>query len=236
MFLRRTASRLLRSIDTGALSTEWYTDTVGGGPIFGLKRWFSDIPEEYSKFYKITKVTPKSQPEALVPKSAGPVQDAHDATSSSSAAPLGSSLRPSETVEVDQKLAAKAVSAWMFPWERRQMDAGDGKGLRTWEKWYWGFFVTAIAFLLYSRVYTPTPDPPKVDEKKEARKEDAARALLAGQPYIYDDDDPFEGMTPQEIEAYVAKVTGGASSSDPFEGMSPEEINEYMARMQQPPH
>lgn len=38
----------------------------------------------------------------------------------------------------------------------------------------------------------------KVDEGKEARKEDAARALLAGQlPSGADVDDPFEGMSPQ---------------------------------------
>jgi hypothetical protein len=50
----------------------------------------------------------------------------------------------------------------MFPWERRQMDAGDGKGLRTWEKWYWGVFVTALAFLLFSRLYDWQKPPPPV--------------------------------------------------------------------------
>ena len=33
----------------------------------------------------------------------------------------------------------------------------------------------------------------------------------------------------QEIQAYVEKVTG-ASKEDPFEGMTPEEINEYVAK------
>lgn len=35
---------------------------------------------------------------------------------------------------------------------------------------------------------------------------------------------------PQEIASYVQEVTGGANASDPFEGMSPEEINEYIAK------
>ena len=45
---------------------------------------------------------------------------------------------------------------FLFPWERRQFSE-DNKGLRTWEKLYWGVFVTAIAGLLFSRVVTPTP-------------------------------------------------------------------------------
>lgn len=45
---------------------------------------------------------------------------------------------------------------WMFPWERRQLrGAEDGKGLRTWEKLYWGVFVTAISVFLFSRLLLP---------------------------------------------------------------------------------
>ena len=44
----------------------------------------------------------------------------------------------------------------MFPWERRQLrGAEDGKGLRTWEKLYWGVFVTAISVFLFSRLLLP---------------------------------------------------------------------------------
>ena len=52
------------------------------------------------------------------------------------------------------------VSAWMFPWERRQMEGGTP--LRTWEKLYWGLFVGGLAFLLYSRLFladAKKPDP-----------------------------------------------------------------------------
>lgn len=53
-------------------------------------------------------------------------------------------------------LSATVTQSFLFPWERRQFSE-DGKGLRTWEKLYWGVFVTAIAGLLFSRIITPTP-------------------------------------------------------------------------------
>lgn len=34
----------------------------------------------------------------------------------------------------------------------------------------------------------------------------------------------------QEIQEYISQVTKGAKVDDPFEGMSPEEINEYVAK------
>lgn len=37
---------------------------------------------------------------------------------------------------------------------------------------------------------------------------------------------------PQDIAAYVVEATQGASAADPFEGMSPEEINEYLEAQQ----
>ena len=40
------------------------------------------------------------------------------------------------------------------------------------------------------------------------------------------------GRAVQEIQEYVAKATNGASARDPFEGMSPEEINAYMEQQQ----
>ena len=50
----------------------------------------------------------------------------------------------------------------MFPWERRQLRGGDeGGGLRTWEKLYWGVFVTAISVFLFSRLLSPAK---KVEE------------------------------------------------------------------------
>jgi len=35
---------------------------------------------------------------------------------------------------------------------------------------------------------------------------------------------------PQEIEQYCSKVTGGASKDDPFEGLTPQEIDEYIEK------
>ncbi|CAL5218668.1 g375 [Coccomyxa viridis] len=124
--------------------------------------------------------------------------------------------------------SARAASAWMLPWERRQMD-GAATPLRTWEKLYWGIFVAGFSAFLFSRLYRSQPPDPKIDEEKEAKKRERARLLLAGHS-MAEDDDPFEGLTPQEIEQYVQKETAGASHTDPFEGMSPEEINEYMAK------
>ena len=49
----------------------------------------------------------------------------------------------------------------MFPWEKRQMD-GAQQPLRTWEKLYWGVFVTALAGLLFSRLYRSEKSEPKV--------------------------------------------------------------------------
>lgn len=49
----------------------------------------------------------------------------------------------------------------LFPWERRQFD-GSGGGLRTWEKVYWGVFVTSISIFLFSRIITPKAAPEPV--------------------------------------------------------------------------
>ena len=71
-------------------------------------------------------------------------------------------------------LASACASAvhtpWMFPWERRQLrGAEDGKGLRTWEKLYWGVFVSAISVYLFSRLL--------LSNKKA--EEDPVRCLVA---------------------------------------------------------
>jgi hypothetical protein len=52
----------------------------------------------------------------------------------------------------------------MLPWERRQMDGG-AKPLRTWEKLYWGVFVTALAGLLFSRLWLSDKPDPKVNHR-----------------------------------------------------------------------
>jgi hypothetical protein len=43
------------------------------------------------------------------------------------------------------------------------------------------------------------------------------------------EDDPFEGLSPEEIQAMVAREAPGG---DAFDGMTPEEINTYLEREQ----
>lgn len=57
----------------------------------------------------------------------------------------------------------------------------------------------------------------QVDEDKEARKMEAARAILAGRSFTEGDDDPFEGLPPKEIQEYIDKAVQGATRDDPFE-------------------
>lgn len=45
----------------------------------------------------------------------------------------------------------------------------------------------------------------------------AARAVLAGRSFTEEEDDPFEGLGPQEIQAYIDKALEGVSQTDPFE-------------------
>ena len=49
----------------------------------------------------------------------------------------------------------------------------------------------------------------------------AARAVLAGRSFTEGEDDPFEGLGPQEIQAYIDKALEGVSHSDPFEVQHP---------------
>ena len=57
----------------------------------------------------------------------------------------------------------------------------------------------------------------QVDEEKEAKKMEAARAILAGRSFTEGDDDPFEGLGPKEIQEYIDKAVQGATRDDPFE-------------------
>ncbi len=58
------------------------------------------------------------------------------------------------------RVSGGAASAWMLPWERRQMD-GAATPLRTWEKLYWGIFVAGFSAFLFSRLYRSQPPDPK---------------------------------------------------------------------------
>ncbi len=127
------------------------------------------------------------------------------------------------------------VSSMMFPWEKRQLQGG---ALSTWEKYYWGVFVVAVAIFLFNRAGHWNQKDPKEAEEEENRKKrveelkkQKARMILAGSSVLEEEDDPFEGLSPEEIQSYVQDVTG-ANAKDPFEGMSPEEINQYLSEQQ----
>ena len=61
----------------------------------------------------------------------------------------------------------------------------------------------------------------QIDEDKEAKKLEAARAVLAGRSFTEGEEDPFEGLGPHEIQAYIDKALDGVSHSDPFEVRPP---------------
>lgn len=154
--------------------------------------------------------------------------DPHPPQSATGSEKSSQNIASGATTASAMQQGAQTATSWMFPWEKRQMD-GRGTPLRTWEKLYWGVFVTAISLFLFNRL-KPDPVEAKVDEDKEARKLEAARAVLAGRSFTEGEEDPFEGLGPQEIQAYIDKALQGVSHSDPFEGMTPEEINEYTAK------
>ena len=137
------------------------------------------------------------------------------------------------------------VSGFMFPWERRQMQGGGE--LNTWEKYYWGVFVVAIAVFLFNRAGSWNNTDEEVEkaaaekrreEEMERLRVERARLLLAGGTILgpigaagadgEEEEDPFEGMSPEDIEEFVRGQTGAAA--DPFAGLSPEEIDEYVKK------
>uniref|UniRef100_A0A7S1X2X6 Uncharacterized protein n=1 Tax=Tetraselmis chuii TaxID=63592 RepID=A0A7S1X2X6_9CHLO len=132
----------------------------------------------------------------------------------------------SNNPEPPPRMTPQQVTNMMYmPWEKRQFEGG---ALKWWEKAYWVVFLVTVGALGVSRMYNPWAPPiPGIDEDLEARKKEVARAVLIGQKHFLDDDDPFEGMEPTELDAFIRKQTG-ANIDDPFEGMTPEEIDEYM--------
>lgn len=58
---------------------------------------------------------------------------------------------PGSTAANTLHIIALAVSAWMLPWEKRQMD-GQAGPLKSWERVYWSIFAAAIAYFLYTRL------------------------------------------------------------------------------------
>lgn len=92
------------------------------------------------------------------------------------------------------------VSNFMFPWERRQMQGGS---LNTWERWYWGVFVLAIAVFLFNRAGSWMNSEEDIEKAaaEKRRQEDMerlqverARLIMTGGSILVgdDEDDPFE--------------------------------------------
>jgi len=213
-------ARLARKLGTAKVEHALHLKTCEEAGESVLLRSYSKIPAEYENFYKGVQQPIRRVPvvqEAPTPPDATPPSDA--ASTSAPDAPQTSS----------QQQSAAAVSRWMLPWEKRQMDGTPGP-LKSWERYYWGVFVSALAFLLFSRL--TGRDEVVVDHEEEARKAKqklrAARLMMAGQTLSQEEEEHFEGMTPQEIQEYIEKALGKKDSADPFEGMSPEEINEMM--------
>ena len=122
----------------------------------------------------------------------------------------------------------------MFPWERAVLDSERWVGeLKPWQKAYWVAFGLGVAFVVGSRAKRYYDDM-GTDEDRIRAMENNKRALAAaleGKSFIAHGDgdeedetggDPFEGLSPAEIEALVKKQAG--ESGDVYDGMSPEEI------------
>ena len=128
------------------------------------------------------------------------------------------------------------LSGLMFPWERAVLHSERWVGeLKPWQKAYWAAFALGCAFVVGSRAKRYYDDQESEEERQrsmEANKR-ALRGALEGRSFIGasgedeedEDEDPFDGMSPEEIEALVKREAG--PSGDVYDGMTPEEINEY---------
>jgi hypothetical protein len=123
----------------------------------------------------------------------------------------------------------------MFPWERAVLHSERWVGeLKPWQKAYWAAFALGCAFVVGSRAKRYYDDQESEEERQRAMEANkrALRGALEGRSFIGangededDEDDPFDGMSPEEIEALVKREAG--PSGDVYDGMTPEEINEY---------
>ena len=126
------------------------------------------------------------------------------------------------------------LASVMFPWERAVLDSERWMGeLKPWQKAYWLAFGLGVAFVVGSRAKRYYDDM-GTDEDRIRAMENNKRALAAaleGKSFIAHGDgdeedetggDPFEGLSPAEIEALVKAQAG--ESGDVYDGMSPEEI------------
>mmetsp|Transcript_8851 Transcript_8851/g.15210 ORF Transcript_8851/g.15210 Transcript_8851/m.15210 type:complete len:210 (-) Transcript_8851:1531-2160(-) len=137
-----------------------------------------------------------------------------------------------------QAAPANPMGAMMFPWERAVLDGERKKEIGWAGKAYWVLFGGTFLLVVGNRAneyYKEkhfVEDPVLAARKKERLKASVMDAI-DGTSFNAStgEDDPFDGLTPEEIAAIVEKEAG--ESGDPFEGMSPEEINTYLQKQNQ---
>ena len=131
---------------------------------------------------------------------------------------------------------ANPMGGLMFPWERTVLDGERATKLTTLGKVYWLVFGVSLVVLVggtvKDRYFKPPPPPvdPAIEIAKQERIKAGLRRAREGRSFteVPETDDPFDGMTPAEIEKLVAN--DGDTGGDPFEGMSPEEINVHLEK------
>ena len=152
----------------------------------------------------------------------------------------------SETVVAAEAEAARALEEaklkmdngmFLLPWERSAF--GDRTApLKWWQKAYWVGFAVVVTYWAGERCYDKAttgkwhgdavlrPSAAKAKPRPTLLKSRVNQAL-SGASFVENEDDPFEGLSPQEIEALVAKE---APAGDAFDGLSPDEIRDYVQR------
>jgi pyruvate/2-oxoglutarate dehydrogenase complex dihydrolipoamide acyltransferase (E2) component len=131
---------------------------------------------------------------------------------------------------------ANPMGGMLFPWERAVLDGERATKLTTLGKVYWLVFGVSLVVLVggtvKDRYFKPPPPPvdPAIEIAKQERIKAGLRRAREGRSFteVPVADDPFDGMTPAEIEKLVAN--DGETGGDPFEGMSPEEINAHLEK------
>ncbi|KAK3287224.1 hypothetical protein CYMTET_5256 [Cymbomonas tetramitiformis] len=128
------------------------------------------------------------------------------------------------------KATDSPLTPFLLPWERGIFSGERHEGPMTnMTKLYWVAFTGGIAVIVGVRIYDYQRDEKKRKEFEEdtelqaeiaRKKQEAASWAMSGQSFIANrgKEDPFDGLTPEEIMALVEK------EKDPYDGLSPEEI------------
>lgn len=122
---------------------------------------------------------------------------------------------------------ANPLAGIMFPWERAVLSGDrDKEPMSDMQRLYWAVFAFAVALLVVNRVRAYFAQKKTKDELAEELKANRAamHRALEGSSFA-GEEDPFEGMEPHEIEAFLKQQ---APDGDPYAGMTPEEINAYL--------